>query len=98
MVPQTSRRRLIDSYLHNGAYQGIGRCIAHELASLGATVVIAARKMHQLAIVQEEIHKLGGICDTMQINIRDAAIATKLIQDIVAKHGRIDSLVVCRMV
>jgi citronellol/citronellal dehydrogenase len=54
--------------------------------------------MHQLAIVQEEIHKLGGICDTMQINIRDAAMATKLIQDIIAKHGRIDCLVVCRVV
>ncbi|KAK3819533.1 MAG: hypothetical protein J3Q66DRAFT_274535, partial [Benniella sp.] len=79
--------------LVTGGGTGIGRCIAHELASLGATVVIAARKMHQLAIVQEEIHKLGGICDTMQINIRDAAMATKLIQDIVTKHGRIDCLV-----
>ncbi|KAG0003357.1 hypothetical protein BGZ80_001294 [Entomortierella chlamydospora] len=79
--------------LVTGGGTGIGRCIAHELASLGATVVIAARKMDPLKAVQEEIKNLGGICDTMQINIRDAAMATKLIQDIVKKHGKLSCLV-----
>ncbi|KAF9336400.1 hypothetical protein BG006_008807 [Podila minutissima] len=59
---------------------GIGRCIAHELASLGATVVIAARKLEALKAVQTEIQALGGVCDVMQINIRDAIMATQLVQ------------------
>ncbi|KAF9200867.1 hypothetical protein BGZ49_008906 [Haplosporangium sp. Z 27] len=79
--------------LVTGGGTGIGRCIAHELASLGATVVIAARKIEPLKTVQEEIRKLGGVCETMQINIRDAAMATKLIQDIVEKYGKLDCLV-----
>ncbi|KAG0369616.1 hypothetical protein BC939DRAFT_530500 [Gamsiella multidivaricata] len=79
--------------LVTGGGTGIGRCIAHELASLGATVVIAARKIDQLQAVQNEIQLLGGICDTMQINIRDAAMATKLIENIVIKHGKLDCLV-----
>ncbi|KAF8975412.1 hypothetical protein BGZ46_009143 [Entomortierella lignicola] len=79
--------------LVTGGGTGIGRCIAHELASLGATVVIAARKIEPLKTVQEEIRKLGGVCETMQINIRDADMATKLIQDIIEKHGKLDCLV-----
>lgn len=73
---------------------GIGRCIAHELAALGATVVIAARKIDQLKAVQEEIQLLGGICDIMVVNIRDAAMTAKMIEDIVAKHGKLNCLVV----
>jgi NADP-dependent 3-hydroxy acid dehydrogenase YdfG len=73
---------------------GIGRCIAHELAALGATIIIAARKIEPLNIVQDEIQKLGGICDTMLLNIRDAAMATQVIEDIVAKHGKLNGLVV----
>lgn len=75
-------------------FTGIGRCIAHELASLGATVVIAARKLEALESVQAEIRALGGVCDVMQINIRDASMATQLVQDIVAKHGKLTCLVV----
>ncbi|KAG0055056.1 hypothetical protein BGZ83_009692 [Gryganskiella cystojenkinii] len=79
--------------LVTGGGTGIGRCIAHELAALGATVVIAARKTDQLKATQEEIQLLGGICDTMVVNIRDPDMTTKLIEDIVAKHGKLNCLV-----
>ncbi|KAG0293573.1 hypothetical protein BGZ98_002115 [Dissophora globulifera] len=79
--------------LVTGGGTGIGRCIAHELASLGATVIIAARKLDQLKATAEEIHKLGGICDTMQINIRDPVKAAELVQAIVAKYGKLTCLV-----
>ncbi|KAF9334414.1 hypothetical protein BGZ91_010873, partial [Linnemannia elongata] len=79
--------------LVTGGGTGIGRCIAHELAGLGATVVIAARKMEPLKTVQDEIQKLGGICDTMLLNIRDATMASQVIQDIVTKHGKLNGLV-----
>lgn len=62
--------------------------------SLGATVVIAARKQDQLTTVAEEIRKLGGKCDTMQINIRDPVKALEMIEAIVAKHGKLTCLVV----
>ncbi|KAG0202335.1 hypothetical protein BGX33_009775 [Mortierella sp. NVP41] len=75
------------------ALVSIGRCIAHELATLGATVVIAARKIEPLKTVQDEIQKLGGICDTMLLNIRDPAMATQLIEDIVTRHGKLNGLV-----
>lgn len=57
-------------------------------------MVIAARKMDQLCAVQSEIQKLGGACDMMHVNIRDPGMATKLVHDIVEKHGRLDGLVV----
>ncbi|KAF9928895.1 hypothetical protein FBU30_002037 [Linnemannia zychae] len=79
--------------LVTGGGTGIGRCIAHELAALGATVVIAARRIESLKTVQDEIQKLGGICDTMQLNIRDPNMATQVILDIVSKHGKLNCLV-----
>ena len=56
--------------------------------------MIAARKMDQLKTVQEEIRLLGGICDTMVINIRDPVMTSKLIEDIVTKYGKLNCLVV----
>ncbi|KAG0229452.1 hypothetical protein BGW41_003029 [Actinomortierella wolfii] len=79
--------------LVTGGGTGIGRCIAHELASLGATVIIAARKQDQLTAVAKEIALLGGKCDTMTINIRDSEAAVELIRKIVAKYGKLDCLV-----
>lgn len=57
-------------------------------------MVIAARKLDQLTATAEEIRKLGGKCDTMQINIRDSAKALELVEAIVAKHGKLTCLVV----
>ena len=57
--------------------------------------MIAARKMDQLTATSEEIRKLGGKCEPMQINIRDSAKAAGLIEAIVAKHGKLTCLVVC---
>ncbi|KAF8977488.1 hypothetical protein BGZ46_007339 [Entomortierella lignicola] len=66
---------------------------AHELASLGATVILAARKMDQLNSTAKEIELLGGKCDVMQLNIRDANQALELVNQIVAKHGKLTGLV-----
>ncbi len=37
-----------------GGGSGIGRCIAHELTALGATVVITGRRVAKLEAVAEE--------------------------------------------
>jgi len=46
--------------LVTGGGTGIGRCIAHELASLGAKVIISARRQEPLDTVVAEIQEAGG--------------------------------------
>ncbi|HET7155198.1 MAG TPA: SDR family NAD(P)-dependent oxidoreductase, partial [Hyphomicrobiaceae bacterium] len=43
-----------------GGGSGIGRCTAHELASLGATVALVGRKPEKLAAIAAEIVDDGG--------------------------------------
>ena len=43
-----------------GGGSGIGRCVAHELASLGAVVVITGRKLEKLERTAGEIRQDGG--------------------------------------
>ena len=43
-----------------GGGSGIGRCTAHELASLGAHVVLVGRKLEKLQHVAAEIIADGG--------------------------------------
>src|SRR5258706_10572014 len=43
-----------------GGGSGIGRCTAHELASLGAAVALVGRKMEKLNQTKNEITHAGG--------------------------------------
>ena len=43
-----------------GGGSGIGRCVAHELAALGATVVLTGRTAEKLDRVAAEIAEDGG--------------------------------------
>jgi citronellol/citronellal dehydrogenase len=43
-----------------GAGSGIGRCIAHELASLGARIALIGRRLEKLEAVAREIADAGG--------------------------------------
>lgn len=79
--------------LVTGGGTGLGRCTAHELAALGANVVIAARRLEPLEKTAAEITEAGGRCDTAQLNIRDEKAVDAVVAGIVAKHGRIDGLV-----
>jgi citronellol/citronellal dehydrogenase len=54
-----------------GGGSGIGRCTAHELAALGARVVLVGRKLDKLQAVVSEITQDGGqaslqVCDIRQ--------------------------------
>lgn len=80
-----------------GGGSGIGRCTAHELAALGAHVVLIGRKLDKLQTVAGEIVADGGahvghvsfhVCD-----IRDEERVRGTVAAIVAAHGRIDGLV-----
>src|SRR5204863_7513270 len=75
-----------------GGGSGIGRCTAHEIAALGAHVVITGRKPDKLATVKAEIEASGGSCETHAFDIREEAQVKDAIAAIVAKNGRIHGL------
>ncbi len=76
-----------------GGGSGIGRCVAHELASLGATVVITGRSQDKLDRTAAEIREDGGQVDTAAFDIRDDDQVKAAVAAIVSRHGRIDGLV-----
>jgi citronellol/citronellal dehydrogenase len=75
-----------------GGGSGIGRCTAHEIAALGAHVVITGRKADKLATVMGEIEAAGGSCETHAFDIREEAQVKEAIAAVVAKNGRIHGL------
>ena len=79
-----------------GSGSGIGRCVAHELASLGATVALVGRNQDKLAAVQAELQQAGVSEDRVsrhRADIRDEAAVKALVTEVLARHGRIDALV-----
>jgi citronellol/citronellal dehydrogenase len=76
-----------------GGGSGIGRCTAHELASLGAHVVLVGRKLEKLHAVAGEIVADGGRCTFHACDIREEAAVQDVVQAIVVAHGRIHGLV-----
>jgi citronellol/citronellal dehydrogenase len=76
-----------------GGGSGIGRCVAHELASLGATVVISGRTQAKLDAVAAEIVADGGRCETAAFDIRDEEAVKAGVAAVVAKLGPVSSLV-----
>ena len=79
--------------LVTGGGSGIGRMIAHELASLGATIVIAGRTLEKLEVVSAEIIDGGGNCHHIVTNIRDEESVKSLYEEIAEKHGVLNALV-----
>jgi citronellol/citronellal dehydrogenase len=76
-----------------GGGSGIGRCVAHELAALGAQVVISGRTQEKLDRVAAEIVQDGGRCDTAAFDIRDEEAVKAGVAAVIAKHGPVAGLV-----
>ena len=79
-----------------GAGSGIGRCTAHELASLGATVALVGRDVDKLNTVKVEMEASGVVAGRVSLHgcdIRKEEQVIAVIDEILALHGRIDSLV-----
>ena len=79
--------------LVTGGGSGIGRCTAHELAALGAHVVLIGRSGDKLDAVRAEIEAAGGAASTAACDIRDEAAVQAAVQTVVVQQGRIDALV-----
>lgn len=76
-----------------GGGSGIGRCAAHELASLGAQVVLVGRNPEKLDTVAAEIAEDGGKASPFPCDIRDEAQVIAVIDRTLELFGRIDGLV-----
>ncbi|HEX4940771.1 MAG TPA: SDR family oxidoreductase [Candidatus Kapabacteria bacterium] len=76
-----------------GGGSGIGRCTAHELASLGANVVLIGRKQEKLDKVMAEIREDGGRCSGFACDIRDEESVRGTVSKIVAENKIIHGLV-----
>jgi len=74
-----------------GGGSGIGRCTAHELASLGAKVALVGRKIEKLDSVKSEIAQ--GQARSYACDIRDEEAVKPTVSAILADFGRIDFLV-----
>ncbi|CAG2159229.1 SDR family oxidoreductase [Cupriavidus numazuensis] len=82
--------------LVTGGGSGIGRCTAHELASLGASLALAGRKIEKLEQVRAEIDAAEpGAAQRISLHvcdIRDEEQVRQTIINVLAVHGRIDGL------
>jgi len=79
--------------LITGGGTGIGRCIGHELAALGAHCVLAARRQEPLDATVAEIVAAGGSASALVMNIRDDEAVDAAIASIIQEHGRLDIVV-----
>lgn len=76
-----------------GGGSGIGRCTAHELASLGARLALIGRKSDKLIATAAEVASAGTEVGWWSLDIRDEAAVTSAVAEIVARFGKIDGLV-----
>src|ERR1700757_3535841 len=76
-----------------GGGSGIGRCTAHELASLGAHVALVGRDADKLERVKGEISDDGGKASAHICDIRDEAGVAATVDAVLAGCGRVDGLV-----
>jgi len=77
-----------------GGGGGLGRCIAHELASLGASLVLAGRSVEKLERTRDEINTDGGsVLGIYSAELRDESAVIELVSRAVAAHGPLHGLV-----
>jgi NAD(P)-dependent dehydrogenase (short-subunit alcohol dehydrogenase family) len=76
-----------------GASRGIGEAIAKCLASHGAKVVLASRKLDGLTRVADEINARGGQAIAIACHTGQPEQVEKLVADTIAKFGKVDILV-----
>lgn len=80
-------------FIVTGGGSGIGRCTAHELASLGARVALVGRKAEKVESVKAEIIEDGGIASAHVCDIREEESVKATVKAIIAEHGGLNGLV-----
>jgi citronellol/citronellal dehydrogenase len=73
-----------------GGGSGLGRAATLELSACGATVVIAGRRIEPL---EETAAMCEGLCEPVVCDIREEDQVAHLVDGVLERHGRIDTLV-----
>src|SRR3989338_4018697 len=79
--------------LITGASSGIGKATALLFAKEGAFVILTARHLDKLKIVEEEIKNNNGKADSFSMDITNRRQINKTIKKIIKKYKKIDILV-----
>ncbi|XAZ81993.1 SDR family oxidoreductase (plasmid) [Fibrella sp. ES10-3-2-2] len=73
-----------------GASSGLGEAAARHLSSLGATVVLGARRADRIETLAKEIQDQGGQALAMATDVTQRDQVTKLVDAAVDQFGRVD--------
>ncbi|CAM2979893.1 SDR family NAD(P)-dependent oxidoreductase [Salinicoccus roseus] len=75
-----------------GSSKGIGRKTAEQMVKLGAKVMLVARGEAGLKEAKEEISRFGEV-DYVVADVKEDAAASQIVEQTVAKFGRLDVLI-----
>ncbi|MBL0903954.1 SDR family oxidoreductase [Serratia bockelmannii] len=76
-----------------GASSGLGAATARHLASLGATLVLAARRKERLDILASECIAMGGKALALRVDVTQYDDVRTMISTAVTQFGRVDVLI-----
>ncbi|MFZ5556753.1 MAG: 3-oxoacyl-ACP reductase FabG [Pseudomonadota bacterium] len=76
-----------------GAGRGIGRATAVKFAGEGAKVVVCDVSPEWIDEAINEIREMGGEAVGFYVDVRDRSTVASMVEQVVAKYGRIDCLV-----
>jgi citronellol/citronellal dehydrogenase len=73
-----------------GGGTGLGRATAIELSGLGATVIVAGRRIEPL---EETAELCEGSCEPVVLDIREEEQVHEFVDGVIERHGRVHTLV-----
>ncbi len=76
-----------------GGTGGLGHAVSLAFLAEGATVISTYRNARGLEELKSAAAGLPGVLAGAEVDVADEAAATKMIEEIVTKHGRLDALV-----
>ncbi|SDY02288.1 SDR family NAD(P)-dependent oxidoreductase [Paenibacillus sp. CF384] len=76
-----------------GGGSGIGRAVCLRFAKEGAAVVVVNRTASKGEVVAEEITEAGLLATAMQADVSSESDVKRVVEDTLAKYGRIDVMV-----
>jgi short-subunit dehydrogenase len=79
--------------LITGASSGIGRALALQMADTNVHLILAARSINELKLVQNECEKKGAVCICLYIDMASPDTITKFAKIVSDQFNKIDVLI-----